>query len=179
MASTPFDKSTDKSVESGVEGRFRAGSKLRALREARGWNQRDVERETASLFGDDRRVRAPQVSRLETGEIAEPGIAIVTRYGALLHVEPNTLMGPDYYDLLPPGMVEPSLDRRMTEAAAIADQLPVQQRELFYQLVRVAALTAQADAHAARARDGNNTADLVSGNTIVEVKQPRGRGRNR
>lgn len=59
------------------------GHKLRELRQARQWTQRDVERETKGA------VPSQQVSRIENGAVADPSMKDLVALGRIYGLTPN------------------------------------------------------------------------------------------
>jgi transcriptional regulator with XRE-family HTH domain len=66
-----------------MNDRTAGGQKLRELRHARQWTQRDVERETKGL------VPTQQVSRIESGAVADPSMKDLVALGEVYGLTPN------------------------------------------------------------------------------------------
>lgn len=127
---------------------IQAGARLRALREEQQLTQQEVEKRTASRFGDHARVYAQQVSRIEKGQLDKPPILDLLRLGQVLGLAPDDIA--EMYGLWP--RREKSVDPRLQQALDLAGELPYAEREKFLDWVQFAVLQARAEQRAREAR---------------------------
>lgn len=125
------------------ETMIRAGTELRRRREELHITQQDMEKRTAEKYGDDNRVYAQQVSRIEKGGLDKPPILDLLRIGGVLGLTPDDIA--EMFDLWPRSPKREQLDPRLRAAIELAEELPYEQREKFLNWVQFTVLQARAE----------------------------------
>lgn len=120
-----------------------AGRRLRELRDEQHITQQGMEKLTAERFGEEARVMAQQVSRIEKGQIDKPPILDLLRMGQVLGLSSDDIA--EMYRLWPRSQKEKRLDPRLRAAVDLADELPYEEREKFLDWVQFAVLQARAE----------------------------------
>lgn len=122
---------------------IQAGAELRRLREEADITQQEMEKRTADRYGDQNRVYAQQVSRIEKGQVDKPPIIDLLRIGGILGLSPDDIA--EMYDLWPRQQKRQQLDSRLQAAIDLAEELPPEAREAFLSWVQFATLQARAE----------------------------------
>lgn len=122
-----------------------AGRRLRALREAKQYTQQDIERESGHRHGQEGRVYAQQVSRIEKGTFDKPPIVDLLRLGEVLGLQPDDIA--EMYELWE-RQDRSDLDPRIREALDLAARLPLDLKEELLHNIEFATSMAKAKARA-------------------------------
>ncbi len=129
------------------ETMIRAGAELRRRREELHITQQEMEKRTAEKYGDDSRVYAQQVSRIEKGGLDKPPILDLLRMGGVMGYSPDDIA--EMFDLWPRSARGEQLDPRLRAAVELAEELPHQEREKFLDWIQFAVLQARAERRSA------------------------------